>query len=62
MNAQELESLKTIVGYLWRPEQKNFTEREHTDGAPPDDHIFSHLETLRRYLEHERAADVSPFI
>jgi hypothetical protein len=43
MNAQERESLKTIVGCLWRPEQKNFTERERTDGAPPDDHIFSHL-------------------
>ena len=62
MNDQELESLRTVIRYLWRPEQKNFTERERTDGAPPDDHIFSHLETLRRYLTHEQAADVSPFI
>ena len=62
MTEQELESLRTVIRYLWRPEQKNFTERERTDGAPPDDHIFSHLETLRRYLAQERAADVSPFI
>ena len=62
MNEQELESLKTVIRLLWRPEQKNFTERERTDGAPPDDHIFSHLETLHRYLAHERAANVSSFI
>jgi len=62
MNEQELESLKTVVRFLWRDEQKHFEERERTDGAPPDDHIFSHLETLRHYLAHERAADVSPFI
>ncbi len=62
MNDQEMESLRTVIRYLWRPEQKNFTERELNDGGAPDDHIFRHLETLRRYLAHERAADVSPFI
>ena len=62
MNEQEFESLKTVIRYLWRDEQKDFEECELNDGAPPDDHIFSHLETLRRYLAHERAADVSPLI
>ena len=62
MTEQELESLRTVVGYLWRTEQRNFEECERSDGAPPEGHIFSHLETLRRYLEHEQAADVSPFI
>ncbi len=62
MTEQEFESLKTVVHFLWRDEQKHFEERELNDGGAPDDHIFRHLETLRRYLAHERAADVSPFI
>ncbi len=60
MNEQELESLKTVVRFLWRDEQKHFEECELNDGGAPDDHIFRHLETLRRYLAHERAPDVSP--
>ena len=62
MNEQELESLNTVIRYLWRDEQKNFEECEVNDGEAPDDHIFRHLETLRRYLTHDQAADVSPFI
>ena len=62
MNEQELESLKTVIRYLWCDEQKNFEERELNDGEAPDDHVFRHLETLGRYLAHEQAADVSPFI
>ena len=62
MTEQELGSLRTIIRYLWRTEQQNFEERERNDGAPPDIHIFSHLETLRCYLTHEQAAEVSPFI
>ncbi len=62
MTEQELASLRTVIRYLWRDEQKNFEGREVNDGGPPDDRIFSHLETLRRYVTHEQAADVSPFI
>ena len=62
MNEQELESLQTVIRYLWREEQKDFEKLEVNNGGAPDDHVFRHLETLRRYLEHERAAAVSPFI
>ncbi len=62
MTEQELESLKAVVQFLWRDEQKHFEECELNDGGAPDNHVFRHLETLRRYLAHERAADVSPFI
>ena len=57
MTEQELDSLKTVIRHLWREEQKDFEKREVNNGGAPDDHIFSHLETLRRYLAHERAAD-----
>ena len=62
MNEQELESLKTVIRHLWCDEQKDFEASELNDGGAPDNHIFRHLETLRRYPAHERAADVSPFI
>ena len=62
MNQQELESLKSVIDYLWRDEQKDFEAHELNGGGAPDNHVFQHLETLRRYLAHERAADVSPFI
>ena len=62
MNEQELDSLNTVVRYLWREEQKGFEKHEVNDGGAPDDHIFRHLETLRHYVANERAADVSPFI
>ena len=62
MTEQELASLKTVIQYLWCDEQKHFEECELNDGEAADDHVFRHLETLRRYLTHEQAADVSPFI
>ncbi len=70
MTEQELTSLRTVIRYLWRDEQKNFEECELNDGGAPDDHIFRHLETLGRYLNHEptndvpseQTSDVSPFI
>ncbi len=62
MDEQELESLNTVIRFLWREEQKDFGKHEVNDGGAPDDHIFRHLETLRRYVANERAADVSPFI
>ncbi len=57
MTEQELESLKTVIRYLWRDEQKHFEECELNDGGPPDDHIFAHLETLGRYVTDEQADD-----
>jgi hypothetical protein len=57
MTEQELESLKTVIRFLWRDEQKNFEECELNDGGPPDDHIFSHLETLGRYVTDKQADD-----
>ena len=62
MTEQELTSLRTVVCFLWRDEQKNFEECELNDGRPPDGHIFSHLETLGHYLAHEQATDVAPSI
>ena len=62
MTEQELASLRTVIRYLWCDEQKNFEECELNDGGPPDDHIFSHLETLGRYMTREQAADVAPSI
>ena len=61
MTGQELKSLRTVIDFLWRDEQKHFEDMKAA-GDDPGDHIFQHLETLRRYLAHERAADVSPFI
>jgi hypothetical protein len=58
MNEQELDSLKTVIRYFWRNEQKDFEERELNDGGAPDGHIFSHLETLHRFLTHEQAAEL----
>ena len=61
MTEQELTSLRTVVRYLWRDEQKNFEDMEAA-GDDPGDHVFSHLETLDRYLTRQQVADVSPFI
>ena len=60
MTEQELASLRTVINYLWRDEQINFEECELNDGGPSDDHVFSHLETLNRYLTRAQAADVPP--
>ena len=57
MNEQELESLKSVIDYLWRDEQRHFEECELNDGEAPDDHIFRHLETLDRYVTDEQADD-----
>ncbi len=57
MNEQELESLNTVIRYLWRDEQRHFEECELNDGEAPDDHVFRHLETLHRYVTDEQADD-----
>ena len=61
MTDQELDSLRTVIRYLWRDEQKHF-EDMNVAGDDPGDHIFRHLETMDRYLTREQVADVSPFI
>ena len=57
MNEQELNSLQTVIRHLWRDEQRHFEECEANDGEAPDDHIFRHLETLRRYVTDEQPDD-----
>ena len=57
MNQQELESLNTVIRYLWREEQEDFEKREVNDGGAPDDHVFRRLETLRCYVTDEQADD-----
>ena len=57
MTEQELTSLRTVVRYLWCDEQRNFEEYQLNNGGPPDDHVFSHLETLGRYVTDEQADD-----
>ncbi len=56
MTEQELESLRTVVRYLWRDEQKNFEECE-LNGDDPGGHIFRHLGSLDGYLLREHGAD-----
>ncbi len=57
MNEQELNSLQIVIRFLWRDEQKHFEDCELNDGGAPDDHVFRHLETLRRYVTDEKADD-----
>jgi len=61
MTEQELESLNTVIQYLWCDEQKHFGDMKSA-GDDTSGHVFGHLETLHRYVANERAADVSPFI
>ena len=69
MTEHELKSLRTVVNFLWRDEQKHFKEMEAA-GDDPGDHIFRHLQTLDHYLNREpidnvpseQTSDVSPFI
>ncbi len=69
MTEQELKSLRTVINYLWRDEQRHFEDME-AGGDNLDDHIFRHLETLDHYLNSEpindvpseQTSDVSPFI
>ena len=69
MTEQELKSLRTVINYLWRDEQRHCEDMEAA-GNDLDDHIFRHLETLGHYLNREptdhvpaeQTSDVSPFI
>ncbi len=42
MTEQELKSLRHVICYLWRDEQKHFEDCK-LNGDNPDDHIFPHL-------------------
>ena len=59
MTEQELDSLKTVVRYLWRDEQKHFEECE-LNSDDPGDHIFPHVEMLDGYLLREHGAGAWP--
>ena len=69
MTEQELKSLRKVINYLWRDEQRHFEDMEAA-GDDPGGHIFQHLETLDHYLNREptddvpceQTSDVSPFI
>ncbi len=61
MNEQEIESLNTVINLFWRDERKHFEDMKAA-GDDTSDHVFRHLETLRRYVADEHTADVSPFI
>ncbi len=55
MTEQELRSLRTVINYLWRDEQRHFEDMKAA-GDDTGDHIFRHLETLDRYVTGEQAA------
>ena len=61
MNQHEIDSLNTVINLFWRDEQKHFEDMK-VAGDDTSDHVWRHLETLRRYVANERTADVSPFI
>ena len=56
MTEQELTSLRTVVRYLWRDEQRNLEECE-LNGDDAGDHIFRHVDSLNGYLLREHGAD-----
>ena len=62
MTEQELESLRRIVDYCWRAEERHFANAKLVEGQDIDeadcDHIFLHLKRLDHYLNHEPAGDV----
>ena len=69
MTEKELKSLRTVISFLWRDEQRHFEDMKAA-GDDTDDHIFRHLETLDRYsvrelnvdVPSEQTSDLSPFI
>ena len=44
-----LESMRTIVGYNWRDEEKHYMEYEDKEEA--SDHIFLHLQKVDNFLD-----------
>ena len=56
MTEQELKSLRIVIQFLWRDEQKHFEDMKAA-GVDRGDHIFRHLELLDGYLLREQASD-----
>jgi hypothetical protein len=52
MNKDELESLYTVLMYLWKDESKHWEEE-----GKPKDHIFIHLKLLWKYFDRESLKD-----
>ncbi len=48
MSETELESLDYVIRHFWADEREHFQECEF-NGDDTGDHIFRHLEVLRRY-------------
>ena len=69
MTEQELISLRAVINFFWRDEQRHYHDMKSA-GEDADDHISRHLETLDHYLNREpiddvpseQTSDVSPFI
>ena len=59
MTEQELESLNTVVRYLWCDEQRHFEDMDAV-GHDTVGHIFLHVETLDGYLLRQHDAGVQP--
>ena len=57
MTEQEIDSLNTVVNFLWRDEQKHFEDMK-ANGEALAGHVFLHLNTLDHYLNHEPTGDV----
>ena len=54
MTEQQLDSLKTVVRFFWRDEQRHFEDMK-ANGDALAGHIFLHLSCLDHYLNHEPA-------
>jgi len=66
MTEQELISLRAVINFFWRDEQRHYHDMKSA-GEDADDHISRHLETLNNYLDSisepsELTSEVSPFI
>ena len=45
MTEKELKSLRTVVNFLWRDEQRHYADMK-AGGDDPGDHVFLHLLVL----------------
>ena len=66
MTEQELISLRAVINFFWRDEQRHYHDMKSA-GEDADDHISRYLETLNNYLDSisepsELTSEVSPFI
>ncbi len=57
MTEQQFDSLRTVVRFFWRDEQRHFEDMK-ANGDALAGHIFLHLNCLDHYLNHEPTGDV----